>query len=109
MFRQGKHAVSAGYPYEAGWKGTETSREAASSISEISGHCRVVVLNALRGSLIGMTSREIAAFTNIDIDTVKPRISELRADDLIYDSGERRKESKFKGGALKNVIVWRAK
>lgn len=77
------------YPNSCGWKEITTSRDAAIAI-EASGVAQLMrerVLEALRAS---QTAKEIAFSLGADINSVRPRISELKARGLIRESGERR-------------------
>lgn len=79
------------YPHQAGFRVRGTSEEAARKLNH-SGKAEVDrqrVLFALRRP---MTAKETAAALGMDINSVRPRISELknRAVPLVEETGERR-------------------
>lgn len=89
------------YDFPAGGK-TDTSAEAAASITPVAGRLRKLTLDAVRNSgSRGMTADEIAEALNIDKLSIRPRATELRALGHIRDSGYRR----FNAG-MKKMIVW---
>lgn len=73
-----------------GWKGTDTSRGAARTMVPSAAIIRTRVLACLRASPIPLTADEITECLGLDPFTVRPRISELRNDGKIRDSGQRR-------------------
>ncbi len=78
------------YPQHAGSKTGTTSREAADRI-EASGRAETLrqqCLTALKDG--GTTAKELAAFLQVDLNSLRPRLSELRARGLIEESGVRR-------------------
>lgn len=93
------------YPEEPGWKKTDTSRQAAKGIADKAPTIREQVLQAIRNARgYGMTGDEAARELNLCILSVRPRLSELVADDKIMDGGMRRP-----GARTKDQIVWRAR
>lgn len=78
------------YPCHAGTKTGTTSSEAAERI-EASGRAETLrqqCLAALKDG--GATAKELAAYLQVDICSVRPRLSELKARQLIEESGLRR-------------------
>lgn len=95
--RQG--LVEACYPESAGWKATDTSHEAA--VTTDAATVRHLVVRWLR-THGPHTADETAAGLGLSLLTVRPRLSELRALDLVDDSGDRRLNV-----SGKRAIVWR--
>ena len=78
------------YPRHAGAKERSTSLEAANRI-EASGKAeklRQDCLTALRDG--GATAKELAEYLTVDLNSIRPRLSELKARGLIEESGLRR-------------------
>lgn len=92
-----------GYPDGPGWQKTDTSLAAAQAVVHEVGYVQALVVHALRGK--PQTSEELADGIGISYATVQPRTSELRARELIEDSGARKK-NKSSG---RSAIVWRLK
>lgn len=86
------------YPIRAGFKGAETSREAAQSINAAG--VRAKVLKALQ-RLGDATADEIAEHLHIDRLTIRPRTTELAHLGSIRDSGRRRPNA-----SKRMAIVW---
>lgn len=85
------------YPTAAGFKSTDTSREAAESTPAAS--LRTAVLRELeRGA---GTADEIADRLKIDRLSIRPRLSELRNMGRVDDTGQRRVNA-----SNKRAIVW---
>jgi len=91
------------YPEEPGYQRTDTSKQAAEDMKGKVNGLRSWVLNALRTA--PMTTFEITIATGKSYRSIQPRTSELRAMDLIEDSGLRRIDPE----TGKNTIVWRVK
>lgn len=89
------------YPYtEAGWKGTETSREAAAAVNDSirPAHQRILDAFVVHGS---MTPDELAEKIGRSVFYTRPRCSELRRMGLLHPTGEvRRNESGLKADVL---------
>jgi predicted Rossmann fold nucleotide-binding protein DprA/Smf involved in DNA uptake len=93
---------SAGYPYMPGSKERGgTSEAAAQAIAPAASYLRGRVLASLREH--PATADECASRLDLDILSVRPRLSELSRLGLIVKTGERRAN---RSGALANV--WRA-
>jgi hypothetical protein len=78
------------YPYtEAGWKGTETSREAALIVSHNLKALHTTVLNAFikHGN---MTPEEASEITSMTLHNCRSRCSELKGMNLLEATGEKR-------------------
>lgn len=89
------------YPFEPGHKNTDTSLEAAVSMSERAISLRAACLNILRYR--DATADECAALLRESVLSIRPRISELREMAMVDDSGKRR----FNRSG-KRAIVWRS-
>lgn len=85
-----------------GWKGTDTSKEAASGVKLSAARYRTMTFNMLREHG-PMTADEVAKALNLSVLTIRPRVSELRNAGRIADTGERRKNI-----SGRNAAVWRA-
>ena len=90
------------YPTHPGWKKTDTSKQAAKEIAPKAENLRNIVFRMIKAN--PMSADEVAATLNIDITTIRPRVSELRNMGKIEDSGVR---SRTRSG--KRCIVWRVK
>ena len=77
------------YPNAPGWKEPTTSREAAESLTNAAS-IREQVYDLISQSRTGLTADEAAAKLRLSVLTVRPRCSELVADNRIEDSGRRR-------------------
>lgn len=89
------------YPHSPGFRRTDTSRAAAEAVKPKASFLQAKVLEAL--AIRPMTTAQIARHLGYAFEAVQPRSSELRAKDLIEDSGARgpsRDKSKL-------AIVWR--
>lgn len=95
--------VPSRYPHEPGASGEgvtlETSKEAAEAIKPITCRLRRVVLETLDG-LQTATSLEIVDHSGFLVDSIRPRISELRVMGLVEPTGERRKNPSGKSAAV---------
>lgn len=92
-------------PYRSdqiGYRRTDTSALAAEGISARAPNLRSQALRLLRMEPGGLTADEIAERLGKAFISVRPRVTELRNDGLIVDSGERRE-----GYFGKSQIVWR--
>ena len=77
------------FPFSAGYKENSTSRDAAIKI-EANGKAEALrkrVYDALR---FPMTVKELSAQMNVDLNSVRPRCSELFKRGMIRKTGERR-------------------
>lgn len=95
------HATRPRYPSRPGWKEGDTSRDAAEAVAPSAAILKARVLAALKAQ--SMTADECAAAIGEPILSVRPRLSELRAEHLIAPTGERRANA----SGLK-AKVWRA-
>jgi predicted ArsR family transcriptional regulator len=91
--------VERRYPVEAGFKRTDTSREAAERIDAKTLRAKVLATINLHGPL---TADEAAARLNMSILSIRPRCTELRELGKLEDSGERRLNA-----SGRKAIVWR--
>lgn len=89
------------YPLTPAATKDDTSREAAEAIRPRSHILRDKVLACLKRQ--PLTVHECARLLRETVPAVQPRFSELRAMDLIADSGERRLND-----SGRKAIVWRA-
>lgn len=89
------------YPFEPGHKDTDTSLEAAVSMSERAVTLRSACLRILRYR--NATADECANILRESVLAVRPRISELKEMNMVRDSGLRRFNQ-----SGKRAIVWRA-
>ncbi len=87
-----------------GHRDTDTSREAAKKVAPAARTIRDRILKIMSAWPGPMTADEISQQTGIYFGSVRPRISELRRDGLIEDSGERRD-----GEHGMKLIAWRLK
>ena len=87
------------YPEAPGWKEPTTSREAAEAVDAKA--CRALVRQALR-EYGDMSADECASRIQLSILSVRPRFSELRATQEIFDTGKRRVNA-----SGKKAKVWR--
>ncbi len=87
------------YPITAGWKGTDTSREAAETVNTAIVRVMVEAWLLTHGP---HTADEVADALGIDRLTVRPRCSELRRLGRLEDTGERRLNL-----SGRRAIVWR--
>lgn len=90
------------YPSAPGHSRDDTSRAAAEDMRSRVIKLRHKVLTAVRAGR--MTVHECAAMMGESVPSVQPRFSELRAFEMIEDSGERR----INAASGKKAIVWRA-
>lgn len=88
----------ARYPYEAGYRDTDTSREAAERVD--AGTLRGKVLDAIRAHG-PLTADETADRLRLDKLSIRPRCTELRELGKLEDSGVRRLNA-----SGRRAIVW---
>jgi len=88
------------YPSAPGWKGTDTSRDAAPSAEEAY-KVRQAILEAVRK--YPMTSDEASAYVGVSPAYGRPRMSELRTEGKVEPSGLKRRNA-----SGKPATVWRA-
>lgn len=89
------------YPDQPGWQKTDTSKAAAKAMKPKAAWVRARVIDAL--TRFGpMTTVQIAKAVGLNYETVQPRLSEARAKDEVFDSGDRG-PSRDPG---KTAIVW---
>ena len=85
----------------AGYRGTETSQDAAAMIAGRAGTLRRLVIDILKKHKKGLTADEAAAILEESVLAIRPRFSELRQDGLIRDCGGRRPNL-----STRMAIVW---
>lgn len=85
------------YPNCAGFKAHGTSEQAASSVDAKTLQKLVIGALAQYGP---MTSDEAAGKLGLNILSIRPRLSELRAQNRIVDTGERRKNASGRRAAV---------
>lgn len=93
-----------GYPTQPGFKAGETSITAADQILSKATTLRQEVLSLLRERqhlIRGLTADEAAAIMGESILSIRPRFSELKAANLIEDTGRRRLNA-----SRRNAVVW---
>lgn len=93
------------YPSMPGHKVGGTSEQAAVEMSSRASSLRDMVLKVMRESALkctGWTADEMAEYLHESILSIRPRFSELRAKNLIEDTGYRRKNI-----SGKSAVVWR--
>lgn len=79
------------YPDTAGWKGIDTSHDAATSMAPYLGRLQDMTLAAIEAAGVdGLTAHEAASVLDMDRTAIQPRISELHCMGLIADSDRRR-------------------
>lgn len=81
------------YPQAAGYKERETSKDAAEAIERTGKAQRL--RNATYAAILasggrGLTGKEIADVLRVDITSIRPRITELKAAEMIAKSGRRK-------------------
>ena len=94
------------YPFGAGFKEIAgASKEIAKKQNkELNNKRRMMALRLFRLHPDGLTSDEVADLLNDNILAIRPRVSELRAQDKIESTGQRRKSANGNG-----ATVWRIK
>ena len=68
---------------------SDTSREAAESMTEVAPNLRERVYRAIKSSPAGLTAEEACTLTGIKGDTLRPRIVELVGQNRIRVAGKR--------------------
>ena len=86
-----------------GYQKTDTSETAARENKQWKLTAKQRVLQLLQKVTVSLTTEEIAELLNISYGTVQPRLSELRAEGKVIDSGSR---GETKWG--KPCIKWRS-
>jgi predicted ArsR family transcriptional regulator len=91
------------YPVAPGWKAedTDTSRQAAKAIESPAKTLRQKCHEALKGA--AMTADEVAELLGESVLSVRPRVSELKAQGRVEATAKRR--CNVSG---KTAVVWRA-
>lgn len=87
------------YPQVPGWKGVETSRQAAVAVKNAAANLREAVFDQFR--LGSATADEIAERLETSILSVRPRVAELHKQGKLRDTGLRRKNQ-----SGHNAVVW---
>tara|TARA_R110000824_G_scaffold292171_1_gene480569 strand:+ start:3330 stop:3638 length:309 start_codon:yes stop_codon:yes gene_type:complete len=95
------------YPYSPSKGKTDTSEQAADALITPD-TWRARVFDTFKKAAAGLTADEVAIILNKNKDlgilTIRPRVTELVKQDMIEDSGIRRKNN-----SGRNAIVWRVK
>ena len=78
------------YPDNPGWKGTQTSKDAADQKKETKITDQAMVFVALKNHPDGLTPDEIAAVYGENYIKFRPRCSELKKNGRLEATGERR-------------------
>lgn len=86
-----------------GYQPVNTSLEAALHVENKAPYIRILILNFLRQTKKAWTSEEIALSLDIPYESTQPRLSELRGEGKVRDSGQR-KPSRFN----RRIICWEA-
>jgi hypothetical protein len=89
------------YPDAPGFKVPGPSQNAADAITGTAAHIRAQVLAVVKASPAGISADEIAKTLNRSILSVRPRVSELKRQGLIRETGERRRN-----GSGMTASVW---
>jgi len=90
------------YPYQPGYKDSDTSKQAAKKVTSKSERlCQDIEIILHRGA---MSAYQLAAYFNEPITSIRPRITQLKQQGKIEDSGQRHRTI---GGC--NEKVWRLK
>jgi len=94
------------YPFGAGFKeiAGASKENAKKQNKELNNKRRMMALRLFRLHPDGLTSDEVADLMNDNILAIRPRVSELRAQDKIESTGQRRKSANGNG-----ATVWRIK
>ncbi len=96
---------SLSYPNSQGWTEPGTSRDAALAISTTSKNLRALVLAAIDAAgPNGLTADEVAGKLNMSVLSIRPRVAELYANNIIERDGQRR--TNISG---MKAAVWRRK
>lgn len=94
-------------PQGTGWQGSDTSLSAAAYVEdtrkETAKSLRARILHFLRFSRKSFTSEELCDALDVDYRSLQPRLSELKNDGKIEDSGFRRTSSRNR-----QIIAWKA-
>lgn len=100
----GGYSAPGAYPHQAWFKGeAETGREAAEAINPKLGRLQHMVLKEVKKrGRYGITPEECAAALELERVSVQPRLSELKAQGLVKDSGLRR----VNPSSGKRAVVW---
>lgn len=75
------------YPNAPGWKGTETSREAAASVTTHEAYSGILAVLRCHGP---KTADEVAEIMGLSVLYVRPRCSEMKLKGWIEPTGVRR-------------------
>jgi len=89
------------YPNNAGYTNESTSKEAAKQIEPVRQSLLSQSLKAIQDTECGLTADQVARVLNKSVLSIRPRVSELFKQGLIYDSGIRQLIGR------KRHIVWR--
>lgn len=91
----------ATYPERPGWKGRQTSADAAAAVSDRARDLKQRCFDAVPADDLGITPDEAAVILGEDKYSVRPRFSELAAEGKIFDTGRRRHNI-----SRKKAIAW---
>lgn len=89
------------FPDSPGYKGTDTSKKAAESVTQDAPLLRRMCLDIIRKSPDGMTPDEAADALGESVLSIRPRFSELKTKGEITDTGLRRRNI-----SGRHAIVW---
>jgi len=92
------------YPQEVGFKVRETSKQAAKDYESKGAVIRKRVFEELHKACFGLAAEQLVPLVNATVHSVRSRLSELAADDLIEPT-----EYLFINYNGKKVIIWRIK
>lgn len=93
------------YPSAPGWKEPTTSRDAAVAVKGQASKLRTDTLRTIAAAgAYGLTADEVASALDQSVLAIRPRVSELSADNQIEETGQRRKNI-----SGLNAKVWRIK
>ena len=88
------------YPHDPGFQNTDTSKNAASSMKDKAETLRIQSYKAIKTSRSGLTADEVAFSIRKSILAIRPRITELKMQGAIIDSGIRRENSTGRNAAV---------
>lgn len=93
------------YPNTPGYRAPGTSQDAARGTAPRAGDLRARVFAELKAAgPSGLTADEVAGRIGKTVLAIRPRVSELNAEDLIEPTGERRANA-----SRMKATVWRVK
>ncbi len=93
-----------GYPDSPGYQNTDTSERAAEEIGSFAKTVRASVLNHFN-THDNLTADEVAQLLDLSVLTVRPRVTELKKQNLIFDTGMRRRNTSGKLACALKVTI----